>query len=93
MTLCNRHTYLVLILVAASSATASGQDSSWNQPYSGNVVYGPMVTSSGKLPNCPDCQCEICQPCGPKGFIKRLFGGAYDKLCRCRREVYYTKQM
>ncbi len=93
MTFYTKPRCLLLILVAASTSQAFCQDVRWTQPYSGNVVYGPLVTSGGKLPNCPDCQCESCQSCGPKGFVKRLFGGICDKVRSGRREYYYCKQV
>jgi hypothetical protein len=91
MVFCNRHGWLLLMLLATGTTPAFGQDLSWIQPYSGNIVYGPLSPSPGNLPNCPECQCDACQPDGAKGFFKRLFCG--EKVRRCRREYYYCKQM
>ena len=84
----NRNGWVILVVVATTTPALS-QDISWTQPYSGNIVYGPVAPSPGPLPNCPECQCDICQPGGEKGFLKRLFGRAQ----RCRREYYYCRQL
>lgn len=93
MRFCNRPGWLLLVLVAAGTSPAFSQDISWTQPYSGNIVYGPLAPSPGKLPNCPECDCETCQPHGRGGLLNRLFGGSGDRVRKCRREYYYCKQM
>lgn len=93
MTIPTKCGWAVLMLVAAGASPAFGQDISWMQPYSGNIVYGPLSPSPGELPYCPECQCEICQPTGAKGFLKRLFGGACERIERCRREYYFCRQL
>jgi hypothetical protein len=94
MTFSNQHGWLLLILVTASTNQAFGQDIFWSQPYSGNVAYGPLSPpDGGALPKCPKCECETCQPSGPKGFLKRLFGGSCEKVRSARHEWYYAKQI
>lgn len=76
-------------MVTASWNVAFCQDEVlWTQPYSGNVVYGPLGYSPRPLPNCPECDCETCQPGGCKGIMKRFWGC----FRRQRREHYFCKQ-
>ncbi len=85
--------WLLLLFVATGTSPAIGQDISWTQPYSGNIVYGPLSPDPGPIPLCPECDCETCQPGGSKGFFKRLFGGACDHVRTTRRECYYHNQL
>lgn len=87
-----KSTGLLLILAGVVTTPSLGQDISWTQPYSGNVVYGPLSPDPGKLPMCPDCDCESCKPGGCRGFLRRLFGGTCEHVRTTRRECYYHNQ-
>ena len=85
--------WLALVLVLSTTRFANGQEIYWNQPYNGNIVYGPLAASPGEMPNCPKCQCPTCQPSGFKGCVKRFFGEICDTFHWGRRECYYCNQM
>lgn len=85
--------YAWLFLGLAITTPAAAQDISWTQPYSGNIVYGPLSPDPGKLPNCPECQCDTCRPGGAKGFFRRLFGGTCEQFRETRRDCYFNEQL
>ncbi|MGE0529052.1 MAG: hypothetical protein AB7P49_18495 [Bdellovibrionales bacterium] len=85
--------WFLAMSMIASTSSAFGQDMSWIQPYSGNIVYGPLSPDPGRLPLCPDCDCDACNPSGVKGFFKRLFKGHCEDVRTARRECYYHNQM
>jgi hypothetical protein len=89
----NRVRLILILAVAACGETAFCQEVLWNQPYSGNAVSGPFAIQTGKLPNCPDCDCSACQPDGSHGLLKRVFGRVCHKFHRCRRECYFNQQI
>lgn len=91
MALPLKYRWLLLVFVAAQSSSGRAQDLIWIQPYSGNIVYGPLATGE-ELPKCPDCDCEHCQPRGVKGFFKKLWGGAGNCVRTARQESYHFKQ-